>query len=188
MVCLLFSLYSHSSFINFIANFVFIIKTITMSLKKLIYVPLLFIPLLLNAQSLQEGNFEKLKPYLHQQTDTVYVVNFWATWCVPCVEELPHFLTTAQDYSNKPVKFLFVSLDFPKNKESRLIPFIKDKHINEEVFLLNDPNSNKWINQVNNTWSGAIPATIIYKKNDRFFNEGELSYDELIAEIEKKLK
>ncbi len=158
-----------------------------MSLKKLIFLPFFFITFLANAQSVKEVNFEQLKPYLHQQTDTVYVINFWATWCVPCVEELPHFLTTAQDYSNKPVKFIFVSLDFPKNKESRLIPFIKDKHIDEEVFLLNDPNSNKWINEINSSWSGAIPATIIYKKDDRFFTEGELPYNELVAEIEKKL-
>ncbi len=158
-----------------------------MSIKKLFILFLFSIPIISTAQSVDEYKFEQLKPLLHQNTDTVYVINFWATWCVPCVEELPHFLTVAQDMRKQPVKFIFVSLDFPKNKETRLIPFIKDKHIDEKVILLNDPNSNKWINQVNAEWSGAIPATIIYKKNNRFFREGELPYDELVSQIKEKL-
>ncbi len=158
-----------------------------MSIKKTLILSLFFIPVISSAQTIEELNFEQLKPLLHQNTDTVYVINFWATWCVPCVEELPHFLTVAQDMRKKPVKFIFVSLDFPKNKESRLIPFIKDKHLEERVILLNDPNSNKWINQVNTEWSGSIPATIIYKKNNSFFREGQLPYEELVSEINDKL-
>ncbi len=158
-----------------------------MSIKKLFILSLFFFPILSAAQTVKELNFNQLKPLLHKNTDTVYVINFWATWCVPCVEELPHFLTVAQDMRKQPVKFIFVSLDFPKNKETRLIPFIKDKHIDEKVVLLNDPNSNKWINQVNEGWSGAIPATMIYKKDNRFFREGELPYEELVSEIKEKL-
>ncbi len=139
------------------------------------------------AQSVKEVNYEHFKPYLSKQTDTVYVINFWATWCKPCIEELPHFMTVAQDMRQKPVKFTFVSLDFPKYKESKLLPFIRDNVIDEEVILLNDPNSNYWINDINKEWSGAIPATIIYKKDKRSFFEGQVSYEKLLESIEEKL-
>ncbi|WP_066630373.1 TlpA family protein disulfide reductase [Labilibacter marinus] len=139
------------------------------------------------AQEVKELNFKELKPYLNKNTDTVYVVNFWATWCKPCIEELPHFLQTAEELKQEKVKFLFVSLDFASHKTSRLIPFMKKHHVYEEVVLLNDPDGNSWIDLVNKDWSGGIPATIIYKKEDRAFHEGQLSYDELYTKIQSKL-
>jgi len=138
------------------------------------------------AQDVPEMNFEALKPYLKQNTDTVYVINFWATWCKPCVEELPYFMKAADEFKDKKVKFLFVSLDFAKNKESQLIPFIQKHKIKEQVILLNDPNSNYWINEINKDWSGAIPATIVYIKKDYTFKEGSLTYEELIQIIKDK--
>ncbi len=158
-----------------------------MKVKIIIAALILFSSYAINAQSVKEVNYEQFKPYLNNQSDTVYVINFWATWCKPCIEELPHFMTVAQDMRHKPVKFIFVSLDFAKYKESKLIPFIKENVIDEEVLLLNDPNSNFWINDINKEWSGAIPATIIYRKNQRSFFEGQVSYEELTENIEGKL-
>ncbi len=158
-----------------------------MKVKIIIAALILFSSYAINAQSVKEVNYEQFKPYLNNQSDTVYVINFWATWCKPCIEELPHFMTVAQDMRHKPVKFIFVSLDFAKYKESKLIPFIKENVIDEEVLLLNDPNSNFWIKDINKEWSGAIPATIIYRKNQRSFFEGQVSYEELTENIEGKL-
>ncbi len=159
-----------------------------MQLKTALFITLLYASFTTEAQNVKEVNYEQLKPYLNKQSDTVYVINFWATWCKPCIEELPHFMTVAQDMRHKPVKFTFVSLDFPKYKENKLIPFITENVINEEVVLLNDPNSNFWINDINKEWSGAIPATIIYTKTDKSFFEGQVSYEELTEAIEAKLK
>ncbi len=158
-----------------------------MKVKIIIAALILFSSYAIKAQSVKEVNYKQFKPYLNNQSDTVYVINFWATWCKPCIEELPHFMTVAQDMRHKPVKFIFVSLDFAKYKESKLIPFIKENVIDEEVLLLNDPNSNFWINDINKEWSGAIPATIIYKKNQRNFFEGQVSYEELTENINNKL-
>lgn len=158
-------------------------------MKILLTILLILIPLgsILHAQDLQELNYKKLQPLLEKDNDTVYVVNFWATWCKPCIEELPHFLTSASEFKDHPVKFIFVSLDFPNQKESRLIPFIKKKNITEQVILLNDPNSGFWINEINKDWSGALPATIIYKGASRSFTEGVLSYQQLTQSIKSKL-
>ncbi|RQV99244.1 TlpA family protein disulfide reductase, partial [bacterium] len=115
-----------------------------------------------------------------------YVVNFWATWCKPCIEEMPHFLEVASEMKDEKIKFIFVSLDFPTQKESRLLPFLEKHEIREHVILLNDPNSNEWINRVDADWSGAIPATLIYKNDNRSFHESSLSKKELITIIKSK--
>src|SRR5690606_37914073 len=59
-------------------------------------------------------NYDQLKPYLSEDNDTTYVVNFWATWCVPCVGELPYFQNLERQMEGKPFRLLLVSLDFRK--------------------------------------------------------------------------
>jgi thiol-disulfide isomerase/thioredoxin len=135
--------------------------------------------------SVDSYNFLGLEPYLKRNNDTTYVVNFWATWCVPCVEELPHFEKLNADYKDKKVKVLLVSIDFPKMAETKLLPFIKTHNLKSEVLLLNDPDANNWINKVDSTWSGAIPATLIYKGNKRRFYEKSFSFDELENEVKQ---
>lgn len=124
-------------------------------------------------------SFDQLKPLLHQQNDTLYVVNFWATWCAPCIQEIPYFEKIGQKYSDKKVKVLMVSMDFPNQVESRLIPFIEKQNMKNEVILLDDPRQNKWIPQVDKDWSGVIPATLVYRKNDRKFYPKEFTFEEL---------
>lgn len=133
-------------------------------------------------------DFEGLQPLLQKQNDTTYVVNFWATWCKPCVAELPVFEDLNKKYKDKKVKVLLVSLDFIKNYNSRLLPFIKDQKIQSQVVLLNDPRSNEWIDRVSPQWSGAIPATLIYRNNQRMFYERSFTTPELEAEVQKFIK
>ncbi len=129
-------------------------------------------------------DFDKLEYFLNRQTDTTYVVNFWATWCVPCVQELPHFEKLNADYKDKKVKVLLVSLDMHKMVESKLIPFIKEKNLQSDVVLLRDPDANRWIAKVDKNWSGAIPATVIYRNNARKFYEQAFTYEELQKEVD----
>ena len=127
----------------------------------------------------KEVDFDGLKPRLSTQSDSTYVVNFWATWCKPCIKELPYFQELSENYKSEKVKVLLVSLDFPNKYESLLKPYIKEHNIQNEVLALNDPDSNSWIPQVDESWSGAIPATIIFNKNERKFYEQSFTYDEL---------
>lgn len=132
-------------------------------------------------------NFTEMEPLLHKTGDKVYVVNFWATWCAPCVKELPYFEKVTEDYANKDVEVLLVSLDFSKQYETKLIPFIKTHQLKSEVVALNDPDSNAWIPKVDPDWSGSIPATIIYKGSTRKFFEKSFTYEELQTEINQFL-
>lgn len=110
--------------------------------------------------------------------ENVYVINFWATWCAPCIKELPYFEQLHQQ--NKNVKVILVSLDSRKDLEKKLIPFIKKKKLTAEVILLSDKDYNSWLDKIDKSWSGSIPATLIIKGNQKLFAEREFeSYTEL---------
>jgi len=128
-------------------------------------------------------DYAGLEYYLKQKNDTTYVVNFWATWCVPCVAELPNFEKINAKYNKNKIKVILVSLDMAKMIDTKLLPFIKEKQIRSEVLLLRDPDADSWIRKVDTTWSGAIPATVIYNADMRKFYEKSFTYDELEKEI-----
>jgi thiol-disulfide isomerase/thioredoxin len=130
-------------------------------------------------------DFKGFEPFLSIQDDQVHVVNFWATWCVPCVAELPYFEKLNSE--NPAVEVLLVSLDFKKFMKDKLIPFIIENNIKSKVILLDDPDGNNWIPQVDESWSGAIPATVIYNKNKSAFYEGSFTEESLNAEVQKFL-
>ena len=118
---------------------------------------------------------------LLQEGSKTYVVNFWATWCAPCIKELPYFEALNK---NQNIDVLLVSLDFPQHKESRLMPFIKKNQLQSKVVHLDDTNENFWINAIDTTWSGAIPATIIYNNQKRGFYERLFTQKELETLVE----
>lgn len=117
--------------------------------------------------------YDALEKELFKENDTLYVVNFWATWCAPCVKELPYFETFSNENSTQKVKVILVSLDFEKQKESKLIPFLKKKKITSNVVLLLEKDYNNWLPKVDKNWSGSIPATLLIKGNKRQFVEKE---------------
>lgn len=132
-------------------------------------------------------NFETLEPLLYTDSDKIYVVNFWAMWCAPCVKELPLF----QEYQNQNpnVEVLLVSLDFPEDIETKLKPFLKKKGITSKVVLLDDPDSNSWIDKIDPNWSGSIPFTIIFNNKNRSYNEHEFKdIKDLENQINKTIK
>jgi thiol-disulfide isomerase/thioredoxin len=130
-------------------------------------------------QTIDIHSFEQFRPWLDRDTDSIYVINFWATWCAPCIKEIPDFEKINSNFEKDKVKVLFVSLDFPGQVESRVVPFVNRMNMKGQVIVLNEPNANRWIPQVSESWSGAIPATLIYGRNYRQFFEKELTYDEL---------
>lgn len=116
--------------------------------------------------------------------NTIYVVNFWATWCGPCVKELPHFEQLNSEHKN--IKVVLISLDFKKQFESKLLPFLKNKSIKSEVIFLADTDYNTWLPMVDKDWSGSIPATLIIKNGKKVFVERTFSsYQELNEYVNK---
>jgi thiol-disulfide isomerase/thioredoxin len=139
------------------------------------------------SQNFKVYNFKELQPILNQKDNNVYVINFWATWCRPCVNEMPVFNQVANQFKNKNVKVILVSLDFGDNVQSRVATFKKQHQIKSDIIILDDPDSNSWINKVDPKWSGSIPATLIYSKTKRKFYEKEFQFEELRNELLKFL-
>ena len=120
--------------------------------------------------------------------DTMLVINFWATWCKPCVKELPHFDVAFRENKGKPIKFLLVSLDFKRELEPRVKKFVESKNIQAPVVLLDEPDYNSWIDKVDPGWSGAIPGTLfVDRKGNKKFVEKEFEEKELLKAVEEML-
>lgn len=133
--------------------------------------------------------FAKLEKILHAETDTLYVVNFWATWCVPCVKELPYFEAAKAQFADNKVRILLVNLDFKKELQSRVVPFVHKKKLKNEVWFLDESDPNSYIDKVSPHWSGAIPFTLFYnaRLGSKAAFEKSLSQQQLTDEINKEL-
>jgi len=138
--------------------------------------------------SIETYDYNSLEPLLHKKDNKIYVINFWATWCKPCVEELPVFEKLNKLYKHKNVEVILVSLDFPNQVEKRVIPFINELKLQSKVILMNDSDQNTWIPKISKKWSGSIPATLIYNKYSRRFYEQSFTYDLLQKELNNILK
>lgn len=121
--------------------------------------------------------------FLQKKDEKIYVLNFWATWCKPCIKELPAFELLNAKYKGENVEVVLVSLDFPQKLESAVVPFINKKGLKSKVVLLDDDNSNRWIPLVDKTWSGAIPVTLMVKNGERKFYERPFTFEELETEL-----
>ena len=121
-----------------------------------------------------------------KQNDTLYVINFWATWCAPCVKEIPFFEEASKKFSADKVKIIYVSLNSVKEL-SKVENFTITKNIQNRVLLLNAPNPNDWIDKIDSSWTGAIPATVIYKNGKKvLFKEGDFTQEEINLTIINK--
>ena len=133
--------------------------------------------------------FEAFSEVLTKSEEKTYVINFWATWCKPCIAELPFFDNLVEEYGNDQVEVVLVSLDFKDRIKKSLIPFIKNNNVRSEVVLLADKRTNEWIDKVDESWSGTIPATLIYDQESYQFLEHEFeSYEELKSLFEQFIK
>lgn len=154
-----------------------------MTIKKAIIISLVFMTWVAKSQTV--SGVYKLNDLLNRikNKDTTYVVNFWATWCKPCVQELPAFDSLLTIIKNTPTKIILVSLDFKEDIETKVNPFLAKKNINCQVVLLDEINGNDYINKISEKWSGAIPATLIKNASQTNFIEKKVHLKELQKQI-----
>ena len=153
--------------------------------KVLIVVTVLTAGLLYKNDKINVIKWQELEKRIHAPNDTTYIFNFWATWCKPCVEELPDFERINEETQGQKVKVVLVSMDMSEWADTKVPDFMVKKNIQSEVVLLDEVDGNIYINKVDSSWSGAIPATLIVNNSNgyRYFHEGKLSYEELKEHI-----
>ena len=132
--------------------------------------------------------FSELQAMMDDEDHEVTVLNFWSTTCAPCLKEMPHFNELETAYRDKKVKIILVSLEKAKRLDSHIYPFVAKLKIKPEVVILTDPNYNVWTDEIDTSWFGALPATLIFKGEQRNFRFGSYkTYEELKVDVEKVL-
>ncbi len=126
--------------------------------------------------------FDRFEKLIDTQDDVLYVINFWATWCGPCVKELPDFMAVNEAMKDrKDFKMILISLDEKENWQSEVIPFATKNNLHVDIYLLDElRRMNYWIPRVDKKWMGSIPATVFYKNGKKLrFVEKQLHRNEL---------
>ncbi len=133
--------------------------------------------------------FPRLQQLMTKSSDQIQVINFWATWCKPCIKELPYFQAIHQKWDDQ-VDVTLISLDFADEVNNKVIPFVQRKDLQPTVLLLDELDYNSWIDRVDPKWTGAIPATLIVDPNSgkRQFIEGEVTQSQIESIVQKFLK
>jgi thiol-disulfide isomerase/thioredoxin len=131
------------------------------------------------AQEIPAVKFDGIEDLISEKSDKVKVINFWATWCKPCIQELPEFEKLNSD--NQDVEVYLVSMDFVEDME-KVERFVAARKLKSKVILLDDISYDSFMSKIDKSWSGSIPATLIVdgrsgKKAfyEKQFHEGELS-------------
>jgi len=127
----------------------------------------------------------EIEKILTTKSDKIQVINFWATWCGPCVKEMPLIENVGKKRSD--VRISLVSLDLDLDpKPEKVFKFVERKGIQSTVLILDEQDPNSWIDKIEKAWSGSLPATIVINTNTgkRAFVERELKEGELESMID----
>lgn len=127
----------------------------------------------------------ELSDLLNKKSDKVQVINFWASWCAPCVAELPDFVDAISESDPNKVEYIFVSLDFLSSAKKTLPAFLKRNNYNFNVLLISETDHNSWIEMVDKNWGGSIPATLFINnsKSKRHFINGPIDKKKILTVI-----
>jgi thiol-disulfide isomerase/thioredoxin len=137
------------------------------------------------AQQVHFVDREWITSMKNNRNDTVYVINFWATWCQPCVAEIPQFEKLHASHLRDKVKVIMVSCDFSKQVNSRVKPFVAKRKMKAYIAFMNESNPDNWVGRVDPAWQGDIPATWIIcgAAGYRKFFSGETTFEALESYI-----
>jgi thiol-disulfide isomerase/thioredoxin len=126
---------------------------------------------------------------VHVRNGKILFLNVWATWCQPCMEEFPDLVKLCNDYQNAGVDFAAISVDYPDEVDSKILPFLISQHVPFTVYVANVKKDEDFINELNPSWSGAVPATFIFDANgkQRVFMLGQKTIVTFKAEIDTVL-
>jgi peroxiredoxin len=140
-----------------------------------------------NIALLKPADFPKLRD---SYKGKVIVLNFWATWCAPCVAEMPEFIKLDADYRSKGVQVLAISADDTTDLKTLVTRFVKEKGMTFPVYVQDTDDPQQMIDLINKDWPGVLPATFIYDKQGTLILSrfGIIDRELLVNTVEQALK
>ena len=159
-------------------------------MKKILSLPCLLLACLFaNAQEIPSWKIMDVVNYYSKKSDSVYVINFWATFCKPCVAEIPYMQQIAKKYEAQKVKLILISLDLPTYYPKLIDKFAKSNNINADIAWLNENDADYFCNKIDKKWSGSIPSTLFVnaKSGTKTFFEEPLSEQKFEEELLKTI-
>ncbi|MEP7271598.1 MAG: redoxin domain-containing protein [Acidobacteriota bacterium] len=141
------------------------------------------------------GKVELLKPagftkLLEEGRGKVLLINFWATWCSPCVAEFPEFVAFDEKYRAKGLRVVGISADEVSDLESKVVPFVTEMKVRFDIFVQDVEDPQIMIDLIDKKWEGALPATFIYDRQGKltFVRYGIIDRGDVTLAIEAALK
>ena len=152
--------------------------------KVILSLVVVFMCCVATAQGIKKMNIGELEKYI-KESEKPLVVNFWATFCAPCVHEIPYFKSTIQDKYAGSVELILVSLDPPGYFPNKISSFASQRNFPAPIVWLNETNADYFCPRIDKKWSGSIPATLMInnKKSYRKFYEQQLTPLQLEREL-----
>ena len=137
----------------------------------------------------EEVTIEQFHQILQDREAALKVVNFWATWCAPCLEEFPDFIRLGKDLADQGVEVFFVSMDFEDEKPA-VEAFLAEQGYSDTSYLRIGKDS-EFIPAIQEAWTGALPATFLYSQNGSlvdFWQGAPVGYEALKARVLQALQ
>jgi thiol-disulfide isomerase/thioredoxin len=120
---------------------------------------LLLIVFLGFSQTIKKVKVTEVEEYI-KNSDHPIVLNCWATWCAPCVAEIPDFMQTIRKYPSQKVELVLMSLDFPSSYPNKILDLIKKRHFEATFLWLNETNADYFCPKIDPKWDGTLPSTL----------------------------
>ena len=140
------------------------------------------------ASAIQKIKIIDLESYI-AKSDHPLIVNFWATFCVPCIKEIPYFQTTVSQFKDQRVEFVLVSLDLPAYFPTKVADFAKKSNFTSKILWLDESDADYFCPKVDPHWTGGIPCSLFINNATHYrrFFDRQLTEPQVSLEIKKMI-
>jgi thiol-disulfide isomerase/thioredoxin len=158
-------------------------------MKTIFFVAFLFVATDIYSQQIKSVKVTELEKLI-KESKRPLIISFWATFCVPCLQELPYFQDITEKYKSQEVSMLLVSLDLKGYYPDSIMATVKKHKIVQPVVWLNETNADYFCPKIDSSWSGGMPSSLFVNNATGYhkFFEESLSKEKFEKEIQAMLK